>query len=183
MGTLCSKSRQTPRPKTDITEYSNQASPGSIVCPCPCTDRKVPRVYDTEMMVSPRDEDIKNNDKPRMHESLEGVLHAGGGDQLATSLRPLSWPHLRLDQVAKYDTPSPVAVIDHVGSSPKTKNIFINIERTPTPKRSTSPAYNQSFENDYCVIKRVHDTYTLILDEDIVKDVYLNYERIRSHSL
>ena len=161
MGTLCSKARH-------HTQNRNAPLHGSASnlcsCPCSCSNRRTPREHNTEMQRSTSV--TREPDRPRIHQPVHSILIAGSGASLSTDgLRPASWPSpLSLQD----QDPSP-------RSSPKTKSIFINIERNAIPKGGGGP--------DYCILKKDHDMYTLLVDEDIVKDVYVNYERIRSYSL
>lgn len=126
-----------------------------------------------------------------MHQPVRNVLLAGSGGALAfDDARPSSWPSLSLHP-NQYDacvSPSPVSIAESPEASPKTKNIFINIERNATPRRVAAEHTDRTMATseskyEYCVLQKDHDMYTLLLDEDIVKDVYVNYERIRSNSL
>ena len=125
-----------------------------------------------------------------MHQPARNVLVAGSGAPLAINeSRPSSWPplslHLQPEAFEACVPPSPVSIADSSEASPKTKSIFINIERNATPRRAAAVHKNGdgSPMSDYCVLQKDHDMYTLLVDEDIVKDVYVNYERIRSNSL
>lgn len=68
------------------------------------------------------------------------------------------------------------------------KRIFINIE--PSPRNVTPSSEEEWFSPrdrtaTYCRIRRDsnENMFTFMVDEEHVKDVYVNYERVRSFSL
>lgn len=68
------------------------------------------------------------------------------------------------------------------------KQIFINIEASP---RNVTPSSEEEWftprdrSSTYCRIRRDsnENMFTFMVDEEHVKDVYVNYERVRSFSL
>lgn len=135
---------------------------------CPCTKRDKNKA-NTEMT-------WREGRKPKERAKSDIVVHdmmpvetkgrphsIPSRSELKTTVRPYSLPSMR-------------------------KQIFINIEASP---RNMTPSTEEEWftprdgPNAYCRIRRDsnENVFTFMVNEEHVKDVYVNYERIRSLSL
>lgn len=64
------------------------------------------------------------------------------------------------------------------------QHIFINIEASPRTRTPSSEWTTPRSETPpYCQLHHDTNTFTFMIDDEKVKDVYVNYEKIRSKSL
>lgn len=130
---------------------------------CPCLNRHTEynTEYETEMKK-------RWYQKPKIEKPVDMVFHdmvpvENVEECPKTNIRPHSLPSLR-------------------------KQIFINIESSPrnmTPNTEEEWFTPRDATTTYCHVRRDsnENTFTFMVDEEHVKDIYVNYERVRSFSL
>lgn len=142
---------------------------------CPCLNRHTEYYTEYDMKYNTEYEtEMKKrwHQKPKIEKPVDVVFHdmvpvenveEFPKTKTKTNIRPHSLPSLR-------------------------KQIFINIESSPrnmTPNTEEEWFTPRDATTTYCRVRRDsnENTFTFMVDEEHIKDIYVNYERVRSFSL
>jgi len=169
---------------SEMTERSSKTSNNNFLMNArPCSVNG--QVYQHEMIPSPSLSLSQENDSPSpLFKTMSN------SSDFFTNRRPraLSDSHAHLGETRRVENFNKKNVfINVVSPSPTTtpRGVEKNHDELVDTKRHFSPLQSEKNKQQHCWLEQDvnENTFTFYVDSDEVKDVYLNYERIRSASM